>query len=75
MLLDLNDPSIIRSRTDLPVFEPKEQYELYGQVPNVVFPCGAVVVNGIIFIYYGGADSVTGVATMPLSALLHMLEN
>lgn len=73
MLLDYNDPRTILGRTDEPIFEPAEDYELNGQVPNVVFPCGAVVIEGIIYLYYGGADSVTGVATMPLQNLLNVL--
>jgi beta-1,2-mannobiose phosphorylase / 1,2-beta-oligomannan phosphorylase len=70
MLLDYNDPKNIIARTDEPIFEPERPYELKGRVPNVVFPCGAVVINGIIYIYYGGADTVVGVATMPLKTLL-----
>ncbi len=73
MLLDYADPRIVLSRTDKPIFEPEMSYELEGQVPNVVFPCGAVIIDGTIFMYYGGADSVVGVATMPLQALLDLL--
>lgn len=73
MLLDYEDPRKIIARTDAPLLEPKEDYELHGQVPNVVFPCGAVVIEGIIYLYYGGADSVTGVATMSLQTLLDLL--
>ncbi len=73
MLLDYEDPREILGRTDEPIFEPKEQYELQGIVPNVVFPCGAVVKDGTIFIYYGGADTVLGVATMSLQVLLDIL--
>lgn len=73
MLLDYDDPRKILARTDEPVFEPKEQYELEGCVPNVVFPCGAVLKDGVIYMYYGGADTVLGVATMSLQALLDVL--
>lgn len=75
MLLDLDDPKKIIARTDEPVFEPEKPYELEGIVPNVVFPCGAVVKDGIIYMYYGGADTVLGVATMPLEKLLDVLTN
>lgn len=70
MLIDYNDPKNILARTDEPIFEPLEKYETVGRVPNVVFPCGAVLIKETIFIYYGGADTVTGVATMPLKTLL-----
>jgi predicted GH43/DUF377 family glycosyl hydrolase len=42
-------------------------------VNNVVFPCGAVVIGEDLFVYYGGADSVIGVATMKLTELLNSL--
>lgn len=73
MLLDFDDPRKILGRTNEPIFEPKEQYETEGIVPNVVFPCGAIVKEDIIYIYYGGADTVTGVATMSMESLLEIL--
>jgi beta-1,2-mannobiose phosphorylase / 1,2-beta-oligomannan phosphorylase len=73
MLLDASDPRVILARTDEPLFEPEEPYEIEGQVPNVVFPCGQVVIEGVVYLYYGGADSVVGVATMPLDAILSVL--
>ncbi|HSA84522.1 MAG TPA: hypothetical protein VLF20_06595 [Patescibacteria group bacterium] len=73
MLLDYADPRKILGRTDEPILSPEMDYEKVGQVPNVVFPCGAVVIDGIIYMYYGGADSVTGVATMPLQNLVDVL--
>jgi beta-1,2-mannobiose phosphorylase / 1,2-beta-oligomannan phosphorylase len=73
MLLDARDPRVIIARTDEPIFEPEEPYEINGQVPNVVFPCGAVIIDEVIYLYYGGADSVVGVATMPLSSLFTVL--
>jgi len=73
MLLDYDDPRKVISRTDEPIFEPEEPYELEGLVPNVVFTCGAVVINEVVYIYYGGADSVIGVATMPLKTLVSLL--
>jgi predicted GH43/DUF377 family glycosyl hydrolase len=72
-LLDRDDPTVVVARTALPMFEPQERYEKEGPVPNVVFPCGATIVKGIVFIYYGGADLVTGVASVPLSAILSWL--
>jgi predicted GH43/DUF377 family glycosyl hydrolase len=70
MLLDYNEPKNILARTDEPIFEPEKAYEVIGRIPNVVFPCGAVVINDLLYIYYGGADTVTGVATMPLKTLV-----
>jgi predicted GH43/DUF377 family glycosyl hydrolase len=57
------------SRLDYPIFEPEAPYEKNGQVSNVVFSCGQVVINGTLFVYYGGADEVIGVATANLEEL------
>ena len=73
VLLDLKDPSIILARGTEPVFEPEEQYEKSGIVSGVVFPCGMVVKNGLLYIYYGGGDRVVGVATMKLGIILKAL--
>lgn len=74
-LLDLEDPEKVISRLDYPILSPLMHYEKEGQVPNVVFPCGSVVINGTIFIYYGGADSVLCVGTLELDKLLNSLTN
>jgi predicted GH43/DUF377 family glycosyl hydrolase len=73
VLLDLEDPTIVIARTAIPLFEPEEEYERKGLVPNVVFPCGMVVRGGTAYIYYGGGDSVIGVATIKMAALLDMM--
>lgn len=72
-LLDLDDPSKVIARRKVPLLEPEMPYELYGQVNNVVFPCGAAIIGEELFVYYGGADSVIGVATMKVDDLLHSL--
>ncbi len=73
VLLDLNDPAIVLSRTADPIFEPEESYEKVGAVNNVVFPCGMVEKDGLLYIYYGGADTVVGVATIELDIILRAL--
>lgn len=72
-LLDLHDPAIVLSRTADPIFEPEESYEKVGLMSNVVFPCGMVEKDGLLYIYYGGADSVVGVATIELDVVLRAL--
>jgi hypothetical protein len=72
-LLDLNDPSKVIARRKVPILEPETPYELFGQVNNVVFPCGAAIIGKDLFVYYGGADSVIGVATMKIEDLLKSL--
>jgi len=73
VLLDLKDPAIVLARTTESIFEPEEEYEKIGIVNNVVFPCGMVEQKGILYIYYGGADKVVGVATMKLDIILKAL--
>ncbi len=73
LLLSLLDPAIVLARSTDPIFEPKEEYEKVGIINNVVFPCGMVVNKGLLYIYYGGADKVVGVATIKLDVILNAL--
>ncbi len=69
-LLDLADPGRVIARPRQPIFEPQELWELRGDVPNVVFSCGNPVVNGQVYVYYGAADHVIGLATCALVDLI-----
>jgi predicted GH43/DUF377 family glycosyl hydrolase len=73
VLLDLHDPTIVLARTIGPIFEPHEKYEKEGVVSKVVFPCGEVLRGDTVYVYYGGADKVVGVATITLQELLDAL--
>lgn len=75
LLLDLKEPTRIIARTDEPLFEPEMQYEKAGQISNVVFPCGAVLIKDKFFVYYGGGDSVVGVATVNANKLIEVLKS
>ncbi|MEM2497476.1 MAG: hypothetical protein QXR81_03785 [Candidatus Nezhaarchaeales archaeon] len=75
ILLDPKNPLEVIARTDEPLFEPEEDYEKFGQVNNVVFPCGVVLIGDRIFMYYGGADQVVGVATIEVKKLLKYLKS
>lgn len=72
LLLDKNDPERVLYRSEKPILEPTIYYELFGRVPNVVFSCGAILMDGQILIYYGGADTVVCVATYDLSELIRI---
>ncbi len=74
LLLDLKDPTIVKARTAIPIFEPQESYEINGIISNVVFPCGVVVRKGKVYMYYGSADKAVGVATINLTTLLGYLK-
>lgn len=65
-VFDRHDPSKLISRTDQPVFAPEKEWEIMGQVPNVVFVEGAVARRGHYFFYYGAADKHVGVAETTL---------
>ena len=72
-LLDLNDPTVVLARATDPIFEPEERYEKEGIVNNVVFPCGVTLKDGMLYMYYGGADTVVGVSSMKLSVVMDAL--
>ena len=63
-ILDKDEPWKVLHRADCFLLAPHENYELVGDVPNVVFPCAALTDadTGRIAIYYGGADTVVGLA-------------
>ena len=69
-LLDLDDPGRVIRRPSQPIFEPQELWELRGDVPNVVFSCANPVVDGQVYVYYGAADHVIGLATCALADLI-----
>ncbi len=69
-LLDPSGTSLL-ARTADSIFKPFEKYEKEGEIANVVFSCGAVVRGDTLFLYYGAADRVIGVAT---ASLAHMLD-
>ncbi len=80
VLLDLADPSRLLARSRNNILEPRERYELIGQVPNVVFPSGAIVettdAEGFappesrVLVYYGAADTCVGLAETTVGELL-----
>jgi len=74
IILDLKDPTKILYRSQTPILEPEKYYENNGYKWGVVYSCGAVVKDGILFVYYGGADKVIGVATIKLDDLLEDLK-
>ncbi|OYD14360.1 hypothetical protein CH333_08240 [candidate division WOR-3 bacterium JGI_Cruoil_03_44_89] len=70
--IDLEDPRKVIYRHPEPILEPTMKYEKEGVVPNVVFVEGVVIKDETVFVYYGGADTVIGVATAPLSRFFEL---
>lgn len=69
MLLDKRHPSNILAKAEAPSLAPEVDYELSGDVNNVVFPCGAVIDQDNLYVYYGGADTICAVASENLAAI------
>jgi predicted GH43/DUF377 family glycosyl hydrolase len=75
-LFALDEPDRLLLRGDEWVFGPEATYEVSGDVPNVVFPCGYTIGDDgdALNVYYGGADSCVGLATASLRRLLDWLD-
>jgi beta-1,4-mannooligosaccharide/beta-1,4-mannosyl-N-acetylglucosamine phosphorylase len=76
-LLDLDQPWKVIYRTAPYLLSPQMAYECVGDVPNVVFPCAALTdaPTGRIAIYYGAADTVTGLAFGYVDEILAYLKD
>lgn len=75
-LFDRERPDICLRRGRDWVMGPQERYEIEGDVPYVVFPCGATVGDDgdTLNVYYGAADTCTGLATASIRELLDWLD-
>jgi predicted GH43/DUF377 family glycosyl hydrolase len=69
-ILDKENPERVVYRSKIPILEPTEDYERFGFVPNVVFSCGTILLDGQLLIYFGCADTVIGVATYDLDEII-----
>ena len=79
-LLDLEEPAKLIARGRDNVLEPREMYEMVGQVPNVVFPSGMIVEwtdddgfalpESPVRLYYGAADTCVCLAETTIDWLL-----
>jgi predicted GH43/DUF377 family glycosyl hydrolase len=74
MLLDLKNPEKVLYRSNSPILEPNQWYENEGFKAGVAYPCGAVIVNARLMVYYGGADTFICVASTPLDTFLKKLK-
>lgn len=73
VLLDLDDPTKVLARSDMPLFEPSADYEKTGFFGNVVFTNGHLVDGDQITLYYGASDEVICGATFSIQAILQSL--
>lgn len=74
-LFDLQTPERCLRRSDTWIFGPEAPYERFGDVNNVVFPCGYTLEpdGDTINLYYGGADTYIALATGSVRSLLDWL--
>ncbi len=57
------------------IMGPKEIYEIFGDRPFVVFPCGAQKIDDKILISYGAADLAIGIGEIDTSDLMSILDS
>jgi predicted GH43/DUF377 family glycosyl hydrolase len=74
-LLDGEDPTRVIRRSDQWIFGPREPYETVGDVGNVVFPCGWILLGDELRCYYGAADSCIAVASAKLDDVMTFIES
>jgi predicted GH43/DUF377 family glycosyl hydrolase len=71
LVLDADDPHLVRYRSPTPNLKPETEEERRGVVPNVIFPTGSDDRgNGRVDVYYGMADQCIGVARLQVLASL-----
>lgn len=75
-LLALDKPTNCLLRGDSWIFGPETNYERFGDVGNVTFPCGYTIGNDgdTINLYYGAADTSIALATGSIRKLLEWLD-
>jgi len=77
VILDLDKPWVVRYRCRPYLINPREIYEIAGDVPNVCFPCATLAdaETGRLATYYGAADTVTGLAFAEIGELYEYIRN
>lgn len=80
VLFDLKDPRQVLGRTLNNILEPRETWEMTGQVPNVIFPGGVTiaetdddgfaVTSSELRLYYGAADTAVGLAVSTVAEII-----
>jgi beta-1,2-mannobiose phosphorylase / 1,2-beta-oligomannan phosphorylase len=73
-LLDLTSPQREIARLPYPLFYPDQPWEIKGEVNNVCFPTGTVLIEQTLYIYYGAADKCIGVVSVNIQDLLNELK-
>lgn len=72
-LLDLQNPQKEIARLPYALFKPLHEWELKGEVNNVCFPTGSVLLDDTLYIYYGAADEQIACASVSITQLIKEL--
>ncbi len=76
VLLDLEQPWIVKHVTKHPILSPETEYEMRCLVEHVCFPCSKIIEpDGTVKVYYGGADTVQCVALGKLDDIIYACKN
>ncbi len=69
------DNIVVKAVTPRYIMEPKEKYEIFGDRPYTIFPCGLWPINREEYlISYGAGDYVSGIGLLRLNDLLAELD-
>jgi len=71
----MNDNAEVTAVTPYYIMEPKESYEVYGDRPFTVFPCGAQLIDNSLIVSYGAGDSAIGIGEIDVSELMSILDS
>ena len=71
----MNDNAEVTAVTPYYIMEPREFYEMYGDRPFTVFPCGAQIIDDNLIISYGAADSSIGFGEIDITELMSILDS
>ncbi|HBG57709.1 glycoside hydrolase family 130 protein [Proteiniphilum sp. UBA1028] len=72
-LLDKNDPRKVIGRLDKPLLTPARN-ESSGYVPNVIYTCGAMVLDRTLVLPYAITDVVTKFATVSVDEIIKSMK-
>jgi predicted GH43/DUF377 family glycosyl hydrolase len=68
-----DDLNRVLGRTQEPLLWPEQPWECEGPALNIVFGEGAICFDDTLYLYYGAADRVIGLATLALPNLIATL--
>jgi predicted GH43/DUF377 family glycosyl hydrolase len=72
--LSPSEGPIVRAVTPYYIMGPREAYEVYGDRPYTVFPCGAARIDDELLLSYGAADYMVAFALLDYTELLSALD-